>query len=227
MRQGFPPPRVALVVPALNEAPVIGDVVRGLLSSFTFVIVVDDGSSDATARTAREAGAQVVRHVVNLGQGAALSTGVLAALRVPSVEWIITFDADGQHRPQDAAALLDRAVDDDLDITLGTRFGSAKVEAGPAKRLTLKAAVTYTRLTTGLPLTDTHNGLRAMKRGFAESLHLRVRGMGHASEILHHVANSGARWAEVPVRIHYTPYSRSKGQPLINSVNIVFEHWLR
>lgn len=214
---------VAVVIPALNEATVIGEVISGVRSTFPVVVLVDDGSCDGTGSVARHAGALVVRHGVNLGQGAALRTGIAAALRIAAVDWVITFDADGQHRPEDAGLLMDRARRGDVDVVLGTRFGGAPIEAGLGKRLLLKAAVLYTRAETKLPLTDTHNGLRAMSRTFASGLQIRERGMGHATEILDHVARSGARWAEVPVRIHYTDYSKAKGQPMINSVNILFD----
>jgi glycosyltransferase involved in cell wall biosynthesis len=220
-------PDVAVVIPALNEAAVIGEVIAGVRNRIPLVVLVDDGSQDGTGDAARAAGARVVRHGVNLGQGAALRTGIAAALRLPEVQWIVTFDADGQHQPDDAAALVDRARQGDVDIVLGTRFGGQKVEAGPAKRMLLKAALIYTRAETKLPLTDTHNGLRAMSRSFAEGLQLRERGMGHATEILDHVAKSGARWVEVPVQIKYTDYSKAKGQPMINSVNILFDSLFR
>lgn len=219
---------VAVVIPALNEASVIGDVIAGIRAVVPLVILVDDGSQDGTAGVARSAGAVVVRHSVNLGQGAALRTGIAAALRVPRVQWIVTFDADGQHQPEDAAALLARARSGDVDVVLGTRFGSgATVEAGLAKRLLLRAAIVYTRAETKLPLTDTHNGLRVLSRSFAQGLTMRERGMGHATEILEQVARSGVRWAEVPVHIRYTDYSKAKGQPMINSVNILFDSLFR
>ena len=218
---------VAVVVPAFNEAGVIGDVIAGLRALLPLVLVIDDGSQDGTGAAARAAGARVIRHGVNLGQGAALRTGIAGALRIPAVEWIVTFDADGQHRPEDAVALIARARQGDVDVVLGTRFGGEKVEAGPAKRLLLKAALVYTRAVTKLPLTDTHNGLRAMNRGFAQELKIRERGMGHATEILDHVSRSGAGWVEVPVRIRYTEYSKAKGQPMINSVNILFDSLFR
>jgi glycosyltransferase involved in cell wall biosynthesis len=218
---------VAVVIPALNESTVIGEVIAGVRAHFPLVILVDDGSQDTTGEDARAAGARVVRHAVNLGQGAALRTGISAALHLTQVQWIVTFDADGQHQPDDAAALIERGRRGDVDIVLGTRFGGQKVEAGPAKRLLLKAALVYTRAETKLPLTDTHNGLRAMSRSFAEGLTIRERGMGHATEILDHVAKSGARWVELPVHIRYTDYSKAKGQPMINSVNIIFDSLFR
>jgi glycosyltransferase involved in cell wall biosynthesis len=218
---------VAVVIPALNEATVIADVVAGLREQFPVVVVVDDGSSDGTGAAARAAGGRVVRHAVNLGQGAALSTGIRAAVRLPEVAWVVTFDADGQHQPEDAATMLARARHGDVDVVLGTRFAGQPVEAGWAKRMLLKAAVVYTRAETKLPLTDTHNGLRVLSREFAAGLRIRERGMGHATEILEHVAESGARWVEVPVHIRYTEYSKAKGQPMINSVNILFDTLFR
>lgn len=219
--------RIAVVVPAYNEAAVIGDVVAELTSTFGFVCVADDGSRDATPILARQAGAHVVSHAINLGQGAALKTGLVESLRRTSADWLVTFDADGQHRVEDAIALVERAGKGDVDVVLGTRFGGLPVEAGPVRRLVLKTAVILTRLETGLPLTDTHNGLRALSRKFAEGLELNDRGMGHASEILRHVKRSEARWAEVPVQVRYTDYSRGKGQSLVNSVNIVFDSMVR
>lgn len=219
---------VAVVIPALNEAAVIGVVVAELREVFPLIIVVDDGSTDATLTYARQAGARVVRHGVNLGQGAALATGIAAALRLADVAWIVTFDADGQHQVADALALVTRARQGDVDVVLGTRFAEGGTsEAGLGKRLLLRLATIYTRRETGLPLTDTHNGLRVLSRGFAQRLRLTERGMGHASEILQRVASSGARWVEAPVHVRYTPYSRAKGQPMLNSVNIVFDSLFR
>lgn len=221
-------PEVVVVIPALNEVTVIADTVASVRDCFDTIILVDDGSTDGTGDAARAAGARVVRHAVNLGQGAALLTGIRAALTLPSANFIVTFDADGQHRPQDAQALVERISQGDIDIALGTRFGgSSKVEASLLRRTLLRLAVAYTKADTGLSLTDTHNGLRAMTREFAEGLEFQDSGMGHASDILSHIADSQARWAEVPVEIKYTDYSRSKGQPLINSVNIMFDRFMR
>ena len=218
---------VAVVIPAFNESTVIGEVVAGVRARFPLVILVDDGSMDGTGQVS-PFGRRTRRPPWREPRpGGALRTGIAAALRLPRVQWIVTFDADGQHQPDDAASLIERARQGDVDIVLGTRFGGQKVEAGPAKRMLLKAALVYTRAETKLPLTDTHNGLRAMSRGFAEGLTIRERGMGHATEILDHVSKSGARWVEVPVHIRYTDYSKAKGQPMINSVNIIFDSLFR
>ncbi|MGV1003354.1 MAG: glycosyltransferase family 2 protein [Candidatus Nanopelagicales bacterium] len=215
---------VALVVPAWNEASVLGEVIAGAVSVFPLILVIDDGSLDNTAEVARRAGAQVIRHAINLGQGAALATGLKAALSLPQVSYLVTFDADGQHQVGDAAAMVERARAGDVEVVLGTRFADGgSSEAGWAKRMLLKAAVFYTRSTTRLPLTDTHNGLRVFSRRFAGGLYLTERGMGHASEILDHLARSGETWVEVPVHVRYTEYSRAKGQSMSNAINILFD----
>jgi glycosyltransferase involved in cell wall biosynthesis len=227
MNKGAPHVDVAVVIPALNEATVIAETVASVRDRFGTIILVDDGSTDGTADAARAAGARVVRHAINLGQGAALDTGITAALTLPRINYIVTFDADGQHRPEDAEQLVARVREGDVDIALGTRFAGTKVEASRVKRFVLKLAVAYTKFDTGLPLTDTHNGLRAMTRAFAAQLEFQDSGMGHASDILNFIAASDARWAEVPVEIRYTDYSKAKGQPLINSVNIMFDRFMR
>ena len=96
--------RTCVVIPMYNEAAVISDVVRAVRERFGRVVCVDDGSSDESPVLARAAGATVVRHPVNLGQGAALETGVRRALQDPSIEYVVTFDADGQHSVEDAAS---------------------------------------------------------------------------------------------------------------------------
>ena len=212
-----------MVVPLYNEAEVIGDVVRDVRTVFPNVVCVDDGSRDDSADTAEAAGAVVVRHPVNLGQGAALQTGLEYALIDPDTSYVVTFDADGQHRVEDAVEMVDRLRADEADIVFGSRFLDGRTAPGALKKLVLKSAVAYTNLTTGVHLTDAHNGLRALNRAVAEHLDLRQNRMAHASEIVSQVGRGGFRYVEHPVHILYTDYSRSKGQSLLNSVNILAE----
>lgn len=211
---------VCVIVPMYNEAEVIGDVVRELSKTFSRIVCVDDGSKDATARLAVRAGATVVHHPVNLGQGAALQTGVDYALQ-SGCRFFLTFDADGQHRIEDAVRMIERLREGDLDIVLGSRFLGTELQVPRLRKAVLRAAVVFTRATTGLALTDTHNGLRVMNRRTALALRLRLHGMAHASEILGAVARHRLRYVEVPMTVLYTDYSRAKGQPLLNSVNIL------
>jgi len=213
---------VWVVIAAYNEARVIARVVADVQCCGYHLVVVDDGSSDTTVETAERAGAIVVRHPVNLGQGAALQTGIQYALR-HGADRVVTFDADGQHRTQDIAVLLAALDEADVDFALGSRFIGTSIDMPPSRRLLLKAATTFTRLTTGLDLTDTHNGLRAMTRRGASRIALRQNRMAHASELLEQIARSGLGYVEVPVTIEYSAYSLAKGQKLSDSISILVD----
>lgn len=210
-----------LIVPLYNEAAVVGDVIRASLQTFPNIVCVNDGSTDNSAEVARAAGATVVDHPINLGQGAALQTGLRYALSDPGARFFVTFDSDGQHRVEDAARMISRLRVEPLDIVIGSRFLDGDVEAGPLKRLVLRAAVLFERLSTGMKLTDTHNGLRAMTRHAGDSIQIRQDRMAHGSEILREISRTKLRYAEEPVHILCTDYSRSKGQSVWNSVNIL------
>lgn len=214
-----------VVVAAYQEATAIGAVVRALRGAGWPVVVVDDGSADATATAARDAGAHVVRHAVNLGQGAALRTGFAFALRDPRTRWVVTFDADGQHAPEAVSALLAPLQGGEADVTLGSRFLDPAASAGvpPLRRKLLWLATRLARFTTGLPLTDTHNGLRGFSRDALRQLRLTQDRMAHASEILSQVAQAKLRVREVPVAIRYSEYSVAKGQRLIDAVTILWD----
>ena len=216
-------PDTCVVIPVYNEDQVIAGVVDDVLGTFDHVVCVDDGSSDQTYAVLQKTGARIVRHPTNLGQGAALQTGIEYALADPAVRSFVTYDADGQHRVEDAARMVDLLDTEDVDIVFGSRFLDERTEVGWAKRAVLKAAVRYTNASTGLKLSDAHNGLRAFDRAVAERLDIRMNGMAHASEIVSTVAKAGFRYTETPVHIVYTEYSKAKGQSLLNSVNIVFD----
>jgi glycosyltransferase involved in cell wall biosynthesis len=213
---------VCVIVPMYNEAEVIGDVVRELSKTFSRIVCVDDGSKDATARLASRAGATVVHHPVNLGQGAALQTGVDYALQ-SGARFFLTFDADGQHRIEDAVRMIERLREGDLDIVLGSRFLGTELQVPRLRKAVLRAAVVFTRATTGLALTDTHNGLRVMNRSTAVLFKIRLCGMAHASEILDIVARHKLAYEEMPISVVYSDYSRGKGQSSINALNVLVD----
>ncbi len=219
--------KIAIVIPAWNEEKMIGKVVEEVRTQCSHVFVVDDGSTDETAAVAARAGARVLRHVLNRGQGAALRTGIEAALS-SGADIIVTFDADGQMDAGDLPALVAPIAAGLCDVVLGSRFlsnnGQWTMDNGQmpiVRRWTLKAALLFTRLTTGLKITDTHNGLRAFSRQAAASLGLRCDRMAHASEILEQIAHHGWRFREVPVTIKYTDYSMKKGQKLSGAFRII------
>ena len=212
-----------LVIPLYNEGPVITEVIRGALKSFPNIVCVDDGSTDSSADLAERAGARVVRHAFNLGQGAALQTGIEFAARQPGMEYLVTFDADGQHQVEDAMAMVDQARNEDLAIIFGSRFLGDASPVGWSKRAVLKTAAAVTRWKTGLSLTDAHNGLRLLRKDAAELVELRQNRMAHASEIVAQLAETELPWAERAVTIDYTEYSKAKGQSLLNSINILVD----
>ncbi|MGW5352775.1 glycosyltransferase family 2 protein [Streptomyces sp. NPDC004031] len=214
---------VWLVTPVFNEAQVIGDVVAEARRTFPHVVCVDDGSTDGSALRIAEAGAHLVRHPVNLGQGAALQTGIEYALAQPGARYFVTFDADGQHRVEDALAMVALARESGADAVLGSRFLSGEGEVPRLKRIVLRTAAAVSPTARRLRLSDAHNGLRVFNREAATRLDITMNGMAHASEITGFLARSGLRVVEAPVDIRYTDYSRAKGQSLLNGVNILFD----
>ncbi|OBH08459.1 MULTISPECIES: glycosyltransferase family 2 protein [unclassified Mycobacterium] len=220
---------VWIVIPAFNEAAVIGEVIADVRSVFDHVVCVDDGSTDGTGEIARRAGAHLVRHPVNLGQGAAIQTGVEYARKQPGARVFATFDADGQHRVKDVAAMIDRLGAGDVDVVIGTRFGTREGGSRPPffKRIVLRTAARLSRRGRRLGLTDTNNGLRVFNKKVADGLDITMSGMSHANEFVSLIAENHWRVAEQPVEVLYTEYSKSKGQPLLNGVNIIFDGFLR
>jgi glycosyltransferase involved in cell wall biosynthesis len=211
---------VWVVLPAFNEEALVGRTVEQLRLVCSNIVVVDDGSHDRTAQAALAAGAVVARHVLNLGQGAALQTGLDYALS-RGAAYVATFDADGQHDPNDLARMLDRIRSGDIEVALGSRFLGRADGLPWRRRLVLKAAILLTRLTTGLRLTDAHNGLRVLTASAARRLQIVQDQMAHASELVAEIARLGLRYEEVPVTITYSPYSLEKGQRLSGSVRIL------
>jgi polyprenyl-phospho-N-acetylgalactosaminyl synthase len=214
---------VWVVVPLYNESTVIAGVLAELLKAFPNVVCVDDGSTDGSGKTARAAGARVLTHPLNLGQGAALQTGISYARERPGARYIVTFDADGQHRVVDAAAMVDTARDHDLAIVFGSRFLDGRTNPGTLKKWILKTAVWVTNKTTGLRLTDAHNGLRVIRVDAAEKLDLQQDRMAHATEIVLQLGRTKLPWEEFPVELLYTDYSKGKGQSVLNSINILVD----
>lgn len=222
---GGPLAGVCAVIPAYNEGGAIGRVVAGLVERGVDVVVVDDGSPDDTGSRALAAGATVLRHEVNRGQGAALQTGMAYGL-ARGAEILVTFDADGQHDPDDLPRLVAPLREGAAEIALGSRFLGDGGEIPAGRRLVLRAAVLFTRLTSRVRVTDAHNGLRAFSRRAAERIDLHLDRMAHASEIIDQIRRSGLRFTEVPVRVRYTEYSRRKGQSSLAAARIAIDYLL-
>ncbi len=215
--------KVAIIIPVYNEAEVIRRVVDNVLKQFKHVICVDDGSIDASGLEITKTTASLVKHPINLGQGASLQTGIEFALLDKEIEYFVTYDADGQHDLNDVVVMLKAIAENKVDIVLGSRFLGRAENITGLKRRILKLAVLFTNKTSGIQLTDTHNGLRVFNRKVASGLNITLPDFAHASEIIERIAHNKYTYQEVPVTILYTDYSRKKGQSIINAVNISFD----
>jgi glycosyltransferase involved in cell wall biosynthesis len=216
------PPDLWIVVPAFKETTRLPRTLKELVPRFPNVVVVDDGSPDDTADAARECGVWVLRHPINRGQGAALQTGIDFALE-RGASHIVTFDADGQHDPDDLPAIVAPLVEGDADVTLGSRFLGRSIGMPLSRRIILKLAILFTRVVSRIRVSDTHNGFRGFTRAAAEKLQIRQDRMAHASEILDEVRRLDLRYREVPVTIRYTAGTLAKGQSSWNAVRIAWQ----
>ncbi len=212
-----------VVIAAFNEAGMLGHVLDDLERTCprAHIVVVDDCSTDETYRVAECRPVHLLHHVANLGQGAALKTGIDHAL-AQGAEIIVTFDADGQMSASDVARIVAPVASGDHDVALGTRFGGvAPVGMTRSRQMLLRLALIFSRVTSRSPFTDVHNGFRAFNRKAAEAISLTQDRMAHASEITDEILRLGLRWTEVPVTINYSDYSRKKGQPVLGALDIV------
>jgi len=207
------------VVPAYNEASRIPATLRDLRLHARNIVVVDDGSQDETEARALEEGVWVVRHPINCGQGAAIQTGIDFALR-QAAEIVVTFDGDGQHLASDIDSLIEPIVDGACDVVLGSRFLENTENLAAGRFLVLKAGVWFTRLVSGICVTDTHNGLRAFSRAAAERIRIRESRMAHASEILHQIQRLNLAYCERGVTARYNDEVRAKGQSSWSALEI-------
>ncbi len=223
MLNNINPKNVFVIIPAYNENAVIQSVIQELLVLNYNIVVVDDGSAKSLYCLLNKMTVYYIRHKINLGQGAALQTGIDFALS-KQAKYIVTFDADGQHQPNDIERLLQALIYNKADIVSGSRFleGSSHNMSFERKKL-LQIARYINFAFTGLLLTDAHNGLRAMTREAAQKIQLQENGMAHATEILRQIKKKKLKHKEVPVTIHYSDYSTKKGQTLISSFRIFFD----
>lgn len=219
--------RIAVLMPCFEEGGRLGATLAELaaLPREVTVFLVDDGSKvpvdeEAVARAAGSMPVVLARHAVNLGQGAALETARRLALDGPFDAWV-TMDADGQHRADDVVALAD-AVEAGADVALGDRFAGASDVPG-SRRILLRLARFFERLTTGLALSDAHNGLRAFGPRAIGRMQIRHNRMAHATELTRRISEDDLRVVEVPVNVRYTPDSLAKGQSASGAVAILVD----
>lgn len=213
---------VFIIVPTYNEANVIENVLSELLQLTNNIIVIDDGSDDTTGEILDKLNVLKATHSVNLGQGAAIKTGIECAL-ICGADYIVTFDADGQHDASTIHKLFEIADMGCIDVILCTRFVENADSVPFLRRQLLRLAVLYTRITTGLQVTDAHNGIRMLSRKSAKLIEIKQNRMSHASEILSEIARHGLSYKEIPTKIRYTEYSLNKGQKIPDLLKILIE----
>lgn len=215
---------IFIVIPAYNEELSVGKVVSEIARVYPEfkIIVVDDGSSDLTGKVAREAGAMVLRHMVNRGQGAALKTGTDYAL-AKGADIIVHFDADGQFDTQDIRAMTEPILSGEYDAVLGSRFLSKESNIPFLRKIVLLAGKFFNKVFLGVKSSDPQIGLRALSKKAAESIAISHDDMAHCSEILEQLYKSNLKIREIPVVINYTEYSRKRGQSSLNAFAIAFK----
>ena len=216
-----------IVIPAYNEEATVAQVVREAIQVADRVVVVDDGSRDRTSALASEAGATVVRHAVNRGLGGALGTGIAAAVKL-GADAVVTMDADGQHRAQDAARVFERLAKGDVDFVIGSRMRGGEGGKMPVHRVLFNGVgnvLTY--LLFGVWVTDSQSGLRGLSRRAAETIDLRTNGMEVSSEFIKELREKRWALAEIAIPAIYTEYSLSKGQSLLVGIKTAAKLILR
>ena len=202
--------KTCVVIPAYNEESTIKEVINDVLYFADAVIVVDDGSTDRTFDIAEGIeDVYVLKHIINRGYGAATKTGLDYALLM-GFDITITFDADGQHHASDIPDLIEPIEKDEADVVLGTRFHKNALKIPGFRKWSIKLAIFFTRIMSGLKVSDTHNGLKAFSRRALRKIDIRQRGMSAASEILDEIARHKLLFKEVPVVVEYTKYSKEK-----------------
>ena len=225
--------KVAVVIPTFDEGPRLDVFLQRLVewqatSKIPWslsVVVVDDGSPEPihlNDLSASNIDFYLLRHRVNLGQGAALQTGISYARLHLNSDVFVTMDGDGQHDPNDIPVMITKLVDDHLDIVFGNRFSAIDHSKVPTMRkVLLKAAIWFERLITGVRVTDAHNGFRCFNRRCADAIQLRQNRMAHATEFKQIVARHKLRYGEAPIHVTYTQDSLRKGQSNVDGIVIV------
>ena len=214
---------IFIIVPGFNEGLVIRETVEKLLTKKFSVVVVDDASTDNTRNALLGLPIYYIRHLSNLGQGAAIRTGIEFVLK-KQFDYIVTFDADGQHDVDDIEKMLEILKKENADIIFGSRFlpGSA-TNVHTSRKWVLKIARVINYLASGILLSDANNGLRVMTREAAMKVQITENRSSHNAQVQNLVKQHKFRYAECPVNISYSDYSRKKGLRNINSIRILYD----
>jgi glycosyltransferase involved in cell wall biosynthesis len=217
-----------VIIPAFNEALVIGETIKGVrrFLKTAKILVVDDGSSDATGSEAKKAGAIVVSHPINRGLGGSLGTGLYWA-KERDIDCAITFDADGQHDPDDILKVSEPIIKGNTDVVIGTRTKFGWNEIPWDRKIVLTLSNWLTWFLFGIKTTDSTSGLRAFSRKAIEKIQIKTDQMEVSNEFFYEIKRCRLRLKEVPIKVMYTEYSRSKGQKNSNAFSVGVKLLLR
>ena len=204
--------KIVAIIPAYNEGSRVAEAVRDALLFVDDAVVIDDCSSDKTSEQAFKAGAFVLRHIINRGQGAALQTGTDYALENLNADIVVHFDADCQMQGKDIPKMIKPILENQADVVLGSRFLSGKLQMPLSRKIILKLGIVFTLIISGIKLSDTHCGFRALSRKAAREIKITRDRMAHASEILDLIKVKKMRFVECAVEIKYSKESLAKGQ---------------
>ena len=216
--------KIYLIIPSYNEGTVLRSTLSNVLSAGYNIILVDDGSTDNTKAIAESFNLHYLRHEKNMGQGASLQTGMDYA-RSLGADIVVHFDADGQHRVSDIPAMIEPIIKKQADIVLGSRFLNKAYAAQipGTKKIILRCARLLDGLISGIWLTDSHNGFRALGKNALKEITFQSHRMGHASEILLEIRRNNLNYYEAPVFINYCKYSNTKKNIYINIITTLVE----
>jgi glycosyltransferase involved in cell wall biosynthesis len=221
--------KIYIIIPAFNEAGSIAKVIKDLFYyGYENIVVVDDGSTDKTAKIVKQLNVYLIIHPVNMGPGAAIKTGIDFAL-LKNADIIVTFDADGQHLAKDIYDLIQPIISNKVEITLGNRFLNKASKVPTFKKIILKAGAILMFLMYGILSSDSHNGLKAISKSAALKIDIKSNGWEYCSEIIEEIMLKKVKYQEVPVTVKYTDYSIKKGQKIYNSFYIfskMFVKWI-
>ena len=195
--------KITVGIPAYNEEKNIASVISKLKKHADTIIVCDDGSDDLTGEISQQLGAIVIKHVKNKGYGAAISSLFLKAKELES-DVFVTFDADGQHRIEDIAEVVEPIKNKEADLVIGSRFLNTKSEEMPNyRKVGIKIITKVTNLSIKEKLTDSQSGFRAYSKKSLQEILPADEGMGVSTEILIKASNLELKIAEVPIQVHY------------------------
>lgn len=214
---------IFVIIPCYNEAKVVRQTVTGVLEKGYTVVVVDDCSRDGSKKQLSGLPIYYLRHRVNMGQGAALQTGIDFAKR-KGAKYFVTFDADGQHDSNDIPGMVEFLEKENADIVFGSRFlPGAQTNVSRSRSFALNFGRYINFLVSGIMLSDSFNGLRLLSTTAAEKIRVRENRIIHPVEILLLTASKKLKYAEYPVKIHYSAYSKAKGLKNKDGIRILFE----